>query len=215
MTAPAATSPPDEPAGVPSGWEPVRAPYLVLRGPLMHAEGLLNTGSASLALWRRLTDAVGDDDACCAAVNDLLANRVHGLRVLPNHGWWRVPLLPSPGVEGEEVAALQALVLLVEAGGWSRLQRCDRAGCKQLFLDGTNAGSRRVCRRRDRKRRRHGEQRQAARRDGVSPGPGRAQTVHRLRRDRARRTRTDAPPHAFLTRLPGDLRRGVRPGLRP
>lgn len=151
MTAPAPTSS-DEPAGVPSGWKPVRAPYPGLRDPLMHAEALLNTGSASLALWRRLADAVGDDDACCAAINGLLASRVHGLRVLPDHGRRRVALLPSPGVEGEEVAALQALVLLVEAGGWSRLQHCDRVGCEQLFLDWTNAGSRRVCRRHDRKR---------------------------------------------------------------
>jgi len=85
VTAPAATSP-DEPAGVPSGWERVRAPYLVLRGPLMHAEGLLNTGSASLALWRRLTDAVGDDDACCAAVNDLLATGCTACGCCPTMG---------------------------------------------------------------------------------------------------------------------------------
>jgi hypothetical protein len=76
VTAPVATSP-DEPAGVPSGWEPVRAPYRGLRGPLTRAEGLLNTRSGSLAPWRRLADAVGDDEACSAAVNDLLANRVH------------------------------------------------------------------------------------------------------------------------------------------
>lgn len=151
MIAPVATSP-DEPAGVPSGWEPVRAPYRGLRGPLTRAEGLLNTRSGSLARWRRLADAVGDDEACCAAVNDLLAGVVHGLRVLPDHGRWRVALLPSQGVEGEEVAALQALVLLVEAGGWSRLQHCDRTGCEQLFLDWTNAGSRRVCRRHNHKR---------------------------------------------------------------
>lgn len=151
MTVSVATSP-DEPAGVPSGWESVHAPYRGLRGPLTRAEGLLNTRSGSLALWRRLADAVGDDEACCAAVNDLLAAGVHGLRILPDHGRWRVALLPSPGVEGEEVAALQALALLVEAGGWSRLRRCDRTGCEQLFLDWTNAGSRRVCRRHDRRR---------------------------------------------------------------
>ena len=44
------------------------------------------------------------------------------------------------------MAAGQALVLLVEAGGCSRLGRCARSECPRVFIDITSGGNCRSCR---------------------------------------------------------------------
>ncbi len=132
--------------GVLAAWEPVRAPYRALREPLIAAEGLLNGAVGSHRhRWRRLAEAVGDDQACATAVDELLAVSMTGCRLTPVNGGWRVALLPAPGTDPEEPAALQGLVLLVESAGWARLRRCGQPGWVQVFLDWTNGGNRRAC----------------------------------------------------------------------
>lgn len=80
-----------------------------------------------------------------AAIDQLLAALLHGWRVIPVGDRWRV-LTGQPGAAAGDLAAVQALALLVESAGWSRLKRCPREDCPAVFLDWTNAGNRRYCR---------------------------------------------------------------------
>jgi hypothetical protein len=161
-TAPRSNSgqdPDRNPAGMPAGWAPVRAPYSSLRAGLAEAEQRLNPGQAvldekSAQRWRRLHHAAGDETACVEAINDLLAAVPGGWQLAALEGGRRrVHLVPAAHVEPAELAAVQALVLLVEAGGWSRLGRCARPGCPRVFVDITSGGNRRTCRAHDRSRR--------------------------------------------------------------
>lgn len=58
----------------------------------------------------------------------------------------KVMLTGRTDLEPTELAAVQALALLFEAGGTERLKRCRLGGCEEVFLDWTNAGTRRLCR---------------------------------------------------------------------
>lgn len=135
-----------------AGWAPVRAPYAGLREPLAGAEQRLNPSSggpagASAERWRRVRETTGDPVECAVAVNDLLAAVLGGWRLVPvEEGRWQVALLPAERVDPGELAAAQALALLVEAGGWSRLGRCTHPGCTAVLLDSTSGGNRRACR---------------------------------------------------------------------
>lgn len=146
------------PVGIAAGWVPVRAPFASLRAGLAEAEQRLNSGPAvlhgrSAQQWRRLREAVGDQTACVEAINDLLAAVLGGWRLgAVEDGRWRVHLVPAAHVEPGELAAAQAVILLVEAGGWSRLGRCARPGCPSVFVDITSGGNRRTCRAHDRSR---------------------------------------------------------------
>lgn len=87
------------------------------------------------------------------AVNDLSAALPGGWQLAEEGaGHWRVVLVPASGADPTELAALQALVLLVEAGGWARLGRCARPGCPAVFLDATSGSNRRTCRAHQRSR---------------------------------------------------------------
>lgn len=131
-----------------AGWVPVRAPYRALREPLAAAEQRLNdtTGPKRHQAWQQLRDAIGDDRACVAAVDRLLAALQGSWRLVPVGGRWRVALTGRPGAAVGDLAAVQALVLLVESAGWSRLKPCAYQECNQVFLDWTNGGNRRDCR---------------------------------------------------------------------
>ncbi len=145
--------------GIPAGWAPVRAPYSSLRAGLAEAEQRLNPDQVvqdgeSAQRWRRLRQAAGDQTACVEAINDLLAAVSGGWQLAAlEDGRRRVHLVPPAHVELAELAAVQALVLLVEAGSWSRLGQCARPGCPRLFVDITSGGNRRTCRAHDRSRR--------------------------------------------------------------
>ena len=137
------------PTGVLGEWAPVRAPYPRLREQLLNAEACLNRGPATgpTNRWQRVRQAAGDDVACADAVNTLLSAVLAGWELVAvDDGRWRVSLVPASDVGPGELAAAQALVLLVEAGGWSRLGRCARPGCTWVFLDWTSGGNRRTCR---------------------------------------------------------------------
>lgn len=144
-----------DPAGIPAGWAPVRAPYSSLRAGLAEAEQRLNPSEAVLGGepakgWQRLHQAVGDETACVQAINDLLTAAPGRWQLTAaEDGRRRVHLIPAAHVEPAELAAVQALVLLVEAGGWSRLGRCARPGCPRVFVDITSGGNRRTCRSHD------------------------------------------------------------------
>jgi len=131
-----------------AGWEPVRGPYRALREPLAAAEQRLNDTSDTTRLegWRQLRDAVGNDQACDSALDRLLAALLHGWRVIPVGERWRVALIGQPGAAAGDLAAVQALALLVESASWSRLKRCPHQDCSAVFLDWTNPGNRRHCR---------------------------------------------------------------------
>ena len=123
------------------------APFRPLQPSLVMAEALLNGAPAThAARWRRLAAAVGNHPACTAAVDELLAVSLAGWRVAPVGDGVRVGLVPAPGTAAEELAALQAVVLLVQSTGWSRLKTCSRRGCGRVFLDWTNGETRRACR---------------------------------------------------------------------
>lgn len=131
---------PPRPDVVIAGREPVRAPYRALRELLGVAEQRLNdTSSAQLDGWKQLRDAVGNDQACGAAIDRLLAALLHGWRVIPVGDRRRVVLTGQPGAAAGDLAAVQALALLVESASWSRLKRCPREDCPAVFLDWTNA----------------------------------------------------------------------------
>lgn len=141
------------PGEVPAGWTPVRAPFSGLRQPLADAErhlslaGAGEPGDRSHEQWKRLREAVGDPSAAAGAVNDLLDAAVARWRLRQTaEASWRVHLVPTAGTTGEELAAVQAVALLVEAGGWSRLGRCAAPGCASVFVDVTSGGNRGVCR---------------------------------------------------------------------
>jgi predicted RNA-binding Zn ribbon-like protein len=127
----------------------VRAPSATLRVALAEAEQRLNDnppGTPANA-WGRLREAVGNEQACASAVNALLAALLGGwLLIAPEEGRWWVTLLPAAHVQVSELAAAQALVLVIESGGWSRLRRCNGPGCDRVFLDFTSGGNRRGCR---------------------------------------------------------------------
>lgn len=130
-----------------AGWAPVPAPCRMLRESLADAKLRLNEADETEphAGWHRLRDA-DTEQARTAAANDLLTATLAGWRSAELHGRWRVGLIPQRHIDPAELAAVQALVHLVEADGWSRLDRCNRAGCERVFLDWTNSGRRRACR---------------------------------------------------------------------
>lgn len=136
-----------------AGWTPVRAPFSGLRHSLADAEAhlpLAATGEPGSRAWERwgcLQEAVGDPGAAAGAVDSLLGAVLPGWRLRQTaEGSWRVYLVPTVGVAAEELAAVQAVALLIEAGGWSRLGRCAALGCATVFLDINSGGNRRVCR---------------------------------------------------------------------
>lgn len=137
-----------QPDAVIAGWAQVRAPYRTLREPLAAAEHRLNdtTDPNRQRAWQQLREAIGDDQACVAAVDRLLAALLGSWRLVPVGDRWRVALIGQPAVAVGDLAAVEALVLLVESAGWSRLKPCGHPECKQVFLDWTNGGNRRDCR---------------------------------------------------------------------
>jgi len=139
---------PAQPDAVIAGWAPVGAPYRALRAPLATAEQRLNdtTDPTLHPAWQQLRDATGDDQACVAAVDRLLAALLGSWRLVPVGDRWRVALTGQPAAAVGDPAAVQALVLLVESAGWSRLKPCAHPDCHQVFLDWTNGGNRRDCR---------------------------------------------------------------------
>lgn len=103
--------------------------------------------------WGRLQAAADDPGAAAVAVNDLLGAVMSGWRLRQTtEGVWRVHLVPAAGATAEELAAVQAVVLLIEAGGWSRLGRCAAPACTTVFFDITSGGNRRACRAHQRQR---------------------------------------------------------------
>ena len=140
---------PDRPDPVPAGWSPVRPPFRTIAAGLTDAEDMLNGEGQTPATdsWERLAAAVdGDHSACAQALNDVLADLGVGLEVEQTTTTWRVVLTGAPDRSTHEVRAAQALVLLVEAGGWARLKRCRYRGCARVFPDATNGCSRVGCR---------------------------------------------------------------------
>lgn len=131
----------------PGLWPPVSAPYTVLREPLVAAEGWLNLpDTASAALWRGLAQSVGGEHQVIEALDALLLVNVSGWRLTERDGCTKVMLAGRTELESGELAAVQALALLLESGGTGRLKRCRRGGCDKVFLDWTNAGTRLHCR---------------------------------------------------------------------
>jgi predicted RNA-binding Zn ribbon-like protein len=119
-----------------------------LRTPLADAERCLNGSvtATSNSLWHLLADTAGDRGQVNEAVDALLADTVSGWRLGAEDGRSKVMLTGRSGLEPAELAAVQAVALVFESGGNRRLRRCRRSGCDEVFLDWTNAGTRRVCR---------------------------------------------------------------------
>lgn len=131
----------------PGLWPPASAPYTVLREPLVAAGGWLNLpDTASAALWRGLAQSVGGEHQVIEALDALLLANVSGWRLTERDGCTKVMLAGRTELESGELAAVQALALLLESGGTGRLKRCRRGGCDKVFLDWTNAGTRLHCR---------------------------------------------------------------------
>jgi len=129
-----------------AAWAVARPPFPGLREALLDAEGFMNRRAAAPeASWERLRKAKGDEDAAADAVNGLLSEAFRGLRLGRHGDGWRVFLAGPAQADPKELAAVQALVLLVEHGGWSRVRRCGRAGCERVVLDITSGGNRRAC----------------------------------------------------------------------
>lgn len=136
-----------------AGWTPVRAPFSELRRSLVNAEAHLSlaaTGALFSGAWEQwgcLQEAVGDPGAAACAVDGLLGAVLPGWRLRQTaEGSWRVHLVPAAGTAAEELDAVQAMALLIEAGGWTRLGRCAAPGCATAFFDITSGSNRRVCR---------------------------------------------------------------------
>lgn len=132
----------------PGLWSAVRAPFVALRVPLGDAERRLN-GSApgtSNRLWGLLAGRAGGGGSVDTAVDALLTETVSGWRWGADVGRPKIMLVGKSGLEPAELAAVQAVALLLESGGTSRLRRCLRKGCSEIILDWTNGGGRRVCR---------------------------------------------------------------------
>jgi len=102
--------------------------------------------TASAALWRGLAQSVGGEHQVIEALDALLLVNVSGWRLTERDGCTKVMLAGSTELESGELAAVQALALLLESGGTGRLKRCRRGGCDKVFLDWTNAGTRLHCR---------------------------------------------------------------------
>ncbi|MDN5934126.1 MAG: hypothetical protein L0I24_24145 [Pseudonocardia sp.] len=137
-------------ARVPAGWTPVRPPFHALTAGLADAEDLLNGDgrTPATASWTRLADAIDSDPTTCAqALNDILADLGVELQPDPTIPTWRVVLTVAPKRSAQEVRAAQALALLIEASGWTRLKRCRHRNCARVFPEATN-GCSRVCWRR-------------------------------------------------------------------
>ena len=130
------------------GWDPLKPPFRALATGLADAEGDLNDtgGSRSAERWEPLARVIGNPSACTQALNDVLAGLGLGLRLSGADPGWRVVITGAPDVATDEVRAAHAVALLVEAGGWARLKRCQRRDCSRTFLDATNAGTRTRCR---------------------------------------------------------------------
>lgn len=90
--------------------------------------------------------AIGHPSACTQALNDVLAGLGLGLRLGGTDSAWRVVITSASGAATDEVRAAHAVALLIEAGGWARLKRCQRRGCSHTFLDATNGATRTRCR---------------------------------------------------------------------
>lgn len=131
----------------PGLWPLVSAPYTVLREPLVAAERWLNSNdTAPASLWRRLAHNVGGEHQVIQPLDALLAASVSGRRLTKRDGCTKIMLAGRTELESGELAAVQALALLLESGGTGRLKRCRRGGCHKVFLDWTNAGTRLHCR---------------------------------------------------------------------
>ena len=145
LTQSGSTTPPDL---VLAAWKPLRPAFAGLRDALTAAEQRLNNAheETSMDPWRRVAAAVGDQQAGLSALNGLLATVLSGLRLIHHDdGECRVALVPHAHVQPGELAAAQALALLVEAGGWTRVGRCTHRGCSRVFTDITSGGNRRTC----------------------------------------------------------------------
>lgn len=131
-------------------WSPVAAPYTALQNHLADAERWLNspTAATSTPLWSGIAAVADSQDQgqISEAVDALLVANVRGWRLGREAGRLRLMLVGGACVEAMELSAVQALGLLVESGGTARVKRCHRGGCQEVFLDWTNAGTRRRCR---------------------------------------------------------------------
>lgn len=129
-----------------------RRPYLALRPALREAEHRMNwhtTASAhTVALWRGLVDSTDRPEGARAAdeaVDELLLASVEGWRFGDHEGRGRIMLADAAGLDAVELAAVQAAALLLDSDR-RRLGRCRHRGCEEVFLDWTNAATRRLCR---------------------------------------------------------------------
>ncbi len=132
-----------------AGWARVRPPFRALATGLTDAEDLLNGDGHIVvtASWKQLAAAADDDPvACTQALNDILADLRVELQQDLTTTACRVLLTGAPKRSTQEVRAAQALALLVETGGWSRLKRCRQRNCARVFPDVTNGCSRVGCR---------------------------------------------------------------------
>jgi hypothetical protein len=126
----------------------VRAPFSTLRLALVEAQRRLNRCSNNqVDPWLAVRQAAGGhQQGVLTAVNALLAVSVQSwqLAVQPE-GRCRVYLQATGQTTSFELAAAQALALLIDAGGGSRLGQCAHTGCTAVFLDVTSGGNRRKC----------------------------------------------------------------------
>ncbi len=129
-------------------WPPVSAPYTACesRGRRRALAELTRHGAGVAVLWHRLAHNVGGEHQVIQPLDAPLAASVSGWRLTERDGCPKIMLAGRTELESGELAAVQALALLLESGGTGRLKRCRRGGCHKVFLDWTNAGTRLHCR---------------------------------------------------------------------
>lgn len=112
--------------------------------PPFHAlDPALAVAERSLPRLSTVVDALPDEHAAAARLNEVLARCGAGPRLRAVDGEWRVVYVAASRRDDELVVAACGLASLVAVAGWRRLKRCDTCGAP--FVDRTNGCTRRWC----------------------------------------------------------------------